>query len=102
INLPGPPTYRKINPADAPVMILAMTSDTMPLTDVFEFSNNIVGQKLSQVEGVSQAVIGGAAKSAVRVQVNPTAIAAAGMNLEQVRTMLGQVNVDSPKGSVDG
>jgi hydrophobe/amphiphile efflux-1 (HAE1) family protein len=102
INLPGPPTYRKINPADSPVMILAMTSDTMPLTDVFEFGNNIVGQKLSQVEGVSQAVISGAAKSAVRVQVNPAALASAGFNLEQVRTMLGQVNVDSPKGSLDG
>ncbi len=102
INLPGPPTYRKINPADAPVMILAMTSDTMPLTDVFEFGNNIVGQKLSQVEGVSQAIISGAAKSAVRVQVNPAALASAGFNLEQVRTMLGQVNVDSPKGSLDG
>ncbi len=102
INLPGPPTYRKINPADAPVMILAMTSDTLPLTDVFEYGNNIVGQKLSQVEGVSQAIISGAAKSAVRVQINPAALASTGINLEQVRTMLGQVNVDRPKGSIDG
>jgi hydrophobe/amphiphile efflux-1 (HAE1) family protein len=102
INLPGPPTYRKINPADAPVMIMAMTSDTMPLTDVFEYGNNIVGQKLSQVEGISQAIITGAAKSAVRVQINPTALASAGLNLEQVRTFLGQVNVDEPKGSLDG
>jgi hydrophobe/amphiphile efflux-1 (HAE1) family protein len=102
INLPGPPTYRKINPADAPVMIMAMTSDTMPLTDVFEYGNNIVGQKLSQVEGISQAIITGAAKSAVRVQVNPAALASTGINLEQVRNFLGQVNVDEPKGSLDG
>jgi hydrophobic/amphiphilic exporter-1 (mainly G- bacteria), HAE1 family len=102
INLPGPPTYRKINPADSPVLIMAMTSDTMPLTDVFEYGNNIVGQKLSQIEGVSQAIISGAAKSAVRVQVNPAALASAGINLEQVRTFLGNVNVDEPKGSFNG
>lgn len=102
INLPGPPTYRKINPADAPVMILAMTSDTLPLVDVFEYGDNIVGQKLSQVEGVSQALISGAEKSAVRVQINPTALASTGMSLEDVRSFLGQVNVDEPKGSLDG
>jgi HAE1 family hydrophobic/amphiphilic exporter-1 len=102
INLPGPPTYRKINPADAPVLIMAMTSDTMPLTDVFEYGNNILGQKLSQVEGVSQAIISGAAKSAVRVQINPAALASTGLNLEQVRNFLGQVNVDEPKGSING
>src|SRR5882724_10724879 len=102
INLPGPPTYRKINPADAPIMILAMTSDTLPGAQVFEAGDNIVGQKLSQVEGVSQAFIAGADKSAVRVQINPAALASTGLSLEQVRTMLGQVNVDSPKGSFDG
>jgi hydrophobe/amphiphile efflux-1 (HAE1) family protein len=102
INLPGPPTYRKINPADAPIMILAMTSETLPLVDVFEYGDNIVGQKLSQVEGVSQAIISGAEKSAVRVQINPGALASTGMSLEQVRSFLGQVNVDSPKGSLDG
>src|SRR4051812_37229624 len=102
INLPGPPTYRKINPADAPIMILSMTSDTLPSVKVFEYGDNIVGQKLSQVEGVSQAFIVGADKSAVRVQINPAALASTGMSLEQVRTMLGQVNVDLPKGSFDG
>ena len=102
INLPGPPTWRKMNPADAPIMILAMTSTTMPLTGVYEFGDNIVGQKLSQVEGVSQAVISGADKASIRIQVNPTALASTGISLEQVRSMLGQVNVDSPKGSLEG
>ncbi|HWF19873.1 MAG TPA: efflux RND transporter permease subunit, partial [Verrucomicrobiae bacterium] len=102
LDLPGPPTYRKVNPADAPIMILAMTSENMPVEQVFEYGNNIVGQKLSQVEGVSQAFIGGGAKSAVRVQINPAALASTGLSLEDVRTMLQQVNVDSPKGGFDG
>ncbi len=102
INLPNPPTYRKLNPADAPIMVLAMTSDTLPSVDVFEYADSIVGQRLSQVEGVSQAFIGGAEKSAVRVQVNPAALASTGVSLEEVRSLLGQANVDSPKGSFDG
>jgi len=102
INLPGPPTYHKINPADSPIMILAMTSDTLPGVKIFEYGDNIVGQKLSQVEGVSQAFIIGADKSAVRVQINPAALASTGISLEQVRQMLQQVNVDEPKGSFDG
>jgi hydrophobe/amphiphile efflux-1 (HAE1) family protein len=102
INLPNPPTYRKINPADAPIMILAMRSDILPPTQVFEYGDSIIGQRLSQVEGVSQAIISGADKSAVRVQVNPGALASTGLSLEDVRTLLGQVNVDSPKGSFDG
>ena len=102
INLPNPPTYRKINPADAPIMILAMHSDTLPPTQVFEYADSIIGQRLSQVEGVSQAIISGADKSAVRVQVNPGALASTGLSLEDVRSLLSQVNVDSPKGSFDG
>lgn len=102
INLPGPPTYRKVNPADAPIMVMAMTSDTLPSTEIFECADTVVAQKLSQIEGVSQAFISGADKSAVRVQVNPAALASTGLSLEDVRTMLGQVNVDSPKGSFDG
>ncbi|MDB6018367.1 MAG: Acriflavin resistance protein [Pedosphaera sp.] len=101
ITLPGPPNYRKINPADAPIMIMAMVSDTMPTSQVFEYADEIVAQRLSQVEGVSQAFVGGGAKSAVRVQVNPAALASTGMSLEDVRTLLGQVNVDSPKGSLN-
>ena len=102
INLPNPPTYRKINPADAPVMILAMQSDILPPVQVFEYGDSIIGQRLSQVEGVSQAIISGADKSAVRVQVNPGALASTGLSLEDVRSLLSQVNVDSPKGSFDG
>ena len=101
INLPAPPTYRKINPADAPVLILAMRSEVLPSVQVFEYADSIIGQRLSQVEGVSQAFVSGADKSAVRVQVNPGVLASRGMSLEDVRTWLGQVNADSPKGSLD-
>jgi hydrophobe/amphiphile efflux-1 (HAE1) family protein len=79
-----------------------MTSDTLPSAEIFEYADTIVGQRLSQVEGVSQAFIGGAEKSAVRVQVNPAALASTGISLEEVRSLLGQANVDSPKGSFDG
>ncbi len=102
INLPNPPTYHKINPADAPIMILAMRSDILAPVQVFEYGDSIIGQRLSQVEGVSQAFISGADKSAVRVQVNPGALASTGMSLEDVRSLLSQVNVDSPKGSLEG
>ncbi len=102
LNLPAPPTYRKINPADAPIMVMAMISETLPTTEVFEFADSIIGQRLSQVEGVSQALIGGADKSAVRVQMNPSALAASGFSLEDVRSLLGQVNVDLPKGTLEG
>jgi hydrophobic/amphiphilic exporter-1 (mainly G- bacteria), HAE1 family len=102
INLPNPPTYRKINPADSPIMILAMQSDILRPVQVFEYGDSIIAQRLSQVEGVSQAFISGADKSAVRVQVNPGALASTGMSLEDVRSYLNQVNVDSPKGSFDG
>jgi len=102
LDLPNPPTYRKVNPADAPIMVLAMTSDTLPPPQVFEYGDTIIGQKLSQVEGVSQVTITGAEKSAVRVQVNPAALASTGLSLEDVRAFLGQVAVDLPKGSFDG
>ena len=102
LDLPGPPTYRKINPADAPIMILAMRSDILPPVQVFEYGDSIIGQRLSQVEGVSQVFISGADKSAVRVQVNPGQLASTGMSLEDVRSYLEKVNVDSPKGSFDG
>src|SRR5580765_4348220 len=102
INLPAPPTYRKVNPADAPVMILAMTSDTLLPTQIYDYGDTIIAQRLSQIEGVSQVFISGAAKDAIRVQVNPAALASVGLSLEDVRTNLGQVNVDEPKGSIEG
>ena len=102
INLPGPPTYRKVNPADAPVMILSMTSDTMPTTAIFDAADGILGQKLSQVEGVSQVTLGGAEKSAVRIQIDPAALAATGLGLEDVRSALALINVDQPLGNFDG
>ena len=102
INLPAPPTYHKVNPADAPVMILAMTSDTLPTTQIYDYGDTIIAQRLSQVEGVSQVFISGAAKDAIRVQINPAALASAGLSLEDVRSLLGQVNVDEPKGSLEG
>ncbi|HXJ76894.1 MAG TPA: efflux RND transporter permease subunit, partial [Candidatus Dormibacteraeota bacterium] len=101
INLPNPPTYRKVNPADAPILILALTSDTLPHAELFEFADSILGQKLSQVEGVSQALISGAEKSAIRVQVDPGALAAANVSLEEVRSLLGQANVNLPIGSLN-
>jgi hydrophobe/amphiphile efflux-1 (HAE1) family protein len=102
LNLPAPPTYRKVNPADAPIMILAMTSDSIPARQIYDYGDTIIAQRLSQVEGVSQVFISGAAKDAIRVQVNPAALASAGFSLEDVRAMLGQVNVDTPKGSLEG
>src|SRR5205814_4197691 len=101
LNLPAPPTYRKVNPADAPIMILALTSDTLPPTDVYEAADEIVAQRLSQVEGVSHVFTGGSEKSAIRVQINPAALASTGFSLEEVRSMLTTVNVSSPKGSVE-
>jgi len=101
INLPNPPTYRKVNPADAPILILALTSDTLPQSQLFEFADSILGQKLSQVDGVSQALISGAEKSAVRVQLDPGALAAANVSLEEVRSILSQANVNLPLGSLD-
>jgi multidrug efflux pump len=83
-------------------MVLAMTSDTLPLSQVYNLADQIIGQRISQVEGVSQVVIGGGAKSAVRVQMNPVALASMGLSLEDIRTTLSQANVLSPKGAFDG
>src|SRR5450755_712396 len=100
--LPNPPSYRKVNPSDAPIMILAMTSETHPLAEVYNLADQIIGQRISQVEGVSQVTIGGGAKSAVRVQMNPVALASMGLSLEDIRLTLAQVNVNAPKGALDG
>ncbi len=100
--LPQPPSYRKANPSDAPIMVLAMTSDAQPLSEVYNLADQIIGQRISQIEGVSQVFIGGGANSAVRIQLNPVAIASMGLSLEDIRNTISQVNVLSPKGAIDG
>jgi hydrophobe/amphiphile efflux-1 (HAE1) family protein len=100
-NLPSPPTYRKYNPADSPVVVLAMTSKTMRLSEVYNLADQIVSQRLSQLPGVSQVGVYGGAKTAVRVQVNPAALAAMGMSMEDVRAFLQGTNRLMPKGGIE-
>src|SRR5689334_6572094 len=99
--IPYPPTIRKVNPADTPILVLGLTSDTLPLTTVDAYGENILLQKISQIPGVGLVGIGGQQKPAVRVQLDPQALAARGINLEDVRTALGQANVDLPKGTLN-
>jgi hydrophobe/amphiphile efflux-1 (HAE1) family protein len=100
-NLPYPPLIRKVNPADAPILTLGVWSDSLPLTVVDAYAQNILFEKLSQVPGVGLVGVGGEQQPAVRVQVDPEALAARGVNLEDVRTVLGQANVDLPKGTLN-
>src|SRR5258707_4445070 len=100
--MPNPPTYSKVNPADAPVITLAITSETLPLEKVNDLADTVLAQKLSEVSGVGLVTIEGNQKPAVRVRVNPAAIAALGLSLEDVRTALTLNNVNAPKGSFDG
>jgi HAE1 family hydrophobic/amphiphilic exporter-1 len=99
--LPYPPQIRKVNPADTPILVLGITSDSLPLTVVDAYAQNILLQKISQISGVGLVGIGGAQQPTVRVQVDPQALAARGINLEDVRTVLGQANVDLPKGTLN-
>src|ERR1700741_3311713 len=96
-----PPTIRKVNPADAPVLLLALTSDTLPMTTVDAYAENILLQKISQISGVGLVGIGGQQKPAIRIQVNPQALAARGIGLEDVRNVVSQANVDLPKGTLN-
>jgi hydrophobe/amphiphile efflux-1 (HAE1) family protein len=100
--MPTPPTFRAINPADSPILILAMQSDQAPITDVDNYAENLVEQQLSQLPGVGQVLVGGQQTPAIRVQVDPARLANMGMTLEDVRSVLTNVTVDNPKGSIDG
>src|SRR5206468_11238166 len=91
--LPSPPIYSKINPADAPVLTLALTSQTLPLQKVEDLADTRMAQKISQVSGVGLVSISGGQKPAVRVQVNPSILSSLGLNLEDLHTMLSQQNV---------
>src|SRR5690349_16336053 len=99
-NLPNNPTYRKVNPADAPVLILSLTSDTYDRGRMYDAASSILQQKLAQIEGVGQVIVGGGALPAVRVEVNPTLLNNAGLGLEDVRLALAAANANRPKGEV--
>ena len=101
-DLPNPPIYSKVNPADAPIMTLALTSTTIPLTKVEDLADTTLSQKMSQLPGVGLVTISGGQKPAVRIRVNPTALAAYGLSLEDVRTALNQTNINQAKGNFDG
>jgi hydrophobe/amphiphile efflux-1 (HAE1) family protein len=101
-NLPGPPTYSKVNPADTPIMLLAVTSDTLPLAQLNDIAETVLVQKLSRVEGIGLVAIEGGQRRAVRIQVDPAAIAALGLSLADVRDAIGRANVAGPKGDLDG
>ncbi|TWC07385.1 HAE1 family hydrophobic/amphiphilic exporter-1 [Bradyrhizobium macuxiense] len=101
-NLPSPPTYRKVNPADAPIMLLSATSDTLPLTTVSDSVDAQLAQQISQISGVAQVIIGGQQKPSVRVQIDPAKLVAKGLSLEDVRAAINIATVDSPKGNIDG
>jgi len=99
--LPSNPTYRKVNPADAPIMILALTSDTLRQGQLYDAASTIIAQKLSQIEGVGQVTVGGSALPAVRVELNPQTLNKYGIGLEDVRLALAATNANRPKGSVE-
>jgi multidrug efflux pump len=98
--LPGNPSYRKVNPADAPILILALTSDTITLPQMYDAADSVLSQKLAQVSGVGQAFVGGAARPAVRAELNPNLLNKLGLGLDAVRTALGSANANRPKGDV--
>jgi multidrug efflux pump len=100
-NLKSNPTYRKVNPADAPILILAMTSKTLSQGQMYDAASNVFQQRLSQISGVGQVIIGGSALPAVRVELNPKALFNYGIGLEDVRAALASANANSPKGTID-
>jgi multidrug efflux pump len=101
-DLPAPPIYAKVNPADAPVLILGVTSKTMPLTEVEDLVDTRIAQKISQIKGVGVVSISGGQRPAVRVVANPRALAAYGLNLDDLRTTISNANQNGPKGTLDG
>jgi HAE1 family hydrophobic/amphiphilic exporter-1 len=101
-NLPAPPYIRKVNPADAPIMIIAMHSDTLPIQTVNDYADNILSQHLSTVSGVGQVVIGGQQKPAIRIRLDPRKMGALGLQLDNIRTAVTNETVNAPKGAING
>ena len=100
--MPSPPTFREVNPSDAPILILSMRSDQAPITDVDNYAENLFEQQLSQLPGVGEVLVGGQQTPAIRVQIDPAKLASMGLTLEDVRNVLTNATVDDPKGSIDG
>ncbi|WP_029922149.1 multidrug efflux RND transporter permease subunit [Nevskia soli] len=101
-NLPSPPNYRKVNPADSAILILSVHSDVLPLTQVDDYAETVIAQHVSQLPGVAQVSLGGQQKPAVRIQVDPGKIAALGIQLEDVASVITTASVDAPQGSING
>ncbi|HEY4223312.1 MAG TPA: efflux RND transporter permease subunit, partial [Myxococcota bacterium] len=101
-DLPAPPIYAKVNPADAPVLTLAITSKTLPLETLYDLADTRLAQKISQLPGVGLVSTSGGHRPAVRIQANPTALAAYGLNIDDLRTIVSNANVNTPKGTFDG
>ncbi|MGN0918900.1 MAG: efflux RND transporter permease subunit, partial [Oxalobacter sp.] len=98
--MPQNPTYRKLNPADAPIMLLSLTSDTLTFSQMYDAADTIIAQKLMQLEGVGDVFVGGGSQPAVRIDLNPQQLARYGLNLEHARSAITAMNLDRPKGSV--
>jgi multidrug efflux pump len=96
--LPTKPTYRKVNPADAPILLLSLQADNLTLPDMYDTANSVLAQKLAQIQGVGQVFVGGSSSPAVRVQVNPQQLNSYGISLETIRAVLGSANANRPKG----
>ncbi len=101
-NLPSPPSYKKVNPADSPILVMSVHSDVLPLIQVDDYAENVLAQQISRIPGVSQVSLGGQQKPAVRVQVDPAKIAALGIQLEDIASVISTATVDAPKGSING
>src|SRR5579871_3771965 len=99
-NLPSPPSYKKVNPADSPILVMSVHSDVLPLTVVDDYAENILSQQISRIPGISQVSIGGQQKPAIRVQIDPTKLAALGLQMEDVASVISTATVDAPKGSI--
>ena len=97
-NLPAPPAYRKVNPADSAILILAVHSDVLPVTQVDDYAETVIAQQLSQLPGIAQVTVGGQQKPAVRVQIDPVKLAAVGLQLEDVASLITTATVDAPTG----
>src|SRR4051794_22771391 len=100
--LSAPPTYRKVNPADSPILILSAESDTLPLTKVDDFADNVMAQQISQITGVAQVIIGGEQKPSIRIQVDPAKLTARNLTLEDVRGGVDLASTNAAKGSING